>query len=203
MCFSWLSKMFNSKNIVIPTPSTPPLPQVTTEELKVVDVVNTLPWHPTKRWGNRALSVIKKVIIHQTMSAGTMQSVNKYHITPAADNHINTTGAPHICYHFVIETDGTIYKTNKITHIVWHCTGQNTCSVGILIMGDFNAPDHIGTEPTEKQIHSLKNLLDAIVNDTFEGLKIQKSDIFGHCDFGKLNCPGTKLYSFIQEYKKS
>ncbi|HNW88095.1 MAG TPA: peptidoglycan recognition family protein [Bacteroidales bacterium] len=201
MCLNWLSKFFNPP--VVPIISGPVcIPEV--KVLEVTDVVDTLPWHPTKRWGTRTLSVINKIIVHQTLSKGTMQAVNKYHITPAEDNHISATGAPHICYHFVIEKDGTIYKTNKVTHIVWHCTGQNTASIGILVMGNFDAVDYKGTEkPTEKQIKSLGNLLDAITKDNLEGLKITKLNIFGHCDFGKLDCPGTRLYSFIQEYKKS
>lgn len=176
--------------------------------VKVADIVNKLPWHKTRRWAKRELNTIRKIIVHQTAATSSLQEVNIYHITPSPNNHISTKGAPHICYHYAIDKDGIIYKVNYLNNTVWHCLGENADSIGILILGEFSGPSFNGKEtPTEQQLNSLKSLLDAFTDTDLEeytnGIVIKKSEIYGHRDFGKINCPGNVIYSFIQTYKNS
>lgn len=178
----------------------------TLTSVSVKNYINVLPWHPYRRWSVRPLTCVNKIIIHQAASKGTVENVNLYHITPSSNNHIDKKGAPHICYHYVISRTGDIYKVNSLTHIVWHCKEQNTSSIGILILGNFSGPSYLGSqEPTIEQLHSLKKILDIYTNaqKNFEGLTINKNNIFGHKDFGKENCPGNILYNFLKNYKTS
>ena len=95
---------------------------------------------------------------------------------------------------------------NSLTSVVWHCKGQNSNSIGILVLGNFSGPSYSGSqEPTVEQVNSLENLVLAYTNNEAEehtkGLIIDKNKVFGHRDFGKENCPGNVLYSFLQDYK--
>jgi N-acetyl-anhydromuramyl-L-alanine amidase AmpD len=172
----------------------------------VKDYINVLPWHVNRRWSTRSLTDIDSIIIHQSASTGSLKNVNAYHITPSPNNHISHAGAPHICYHYVIDRNGIVYNVNSLTSVVWHCKGQNSNSIGILVLGNFSGPSYNGSqEPTAEQVNSLKKLILAYTNNENEehtkGLVINKSKVFGHKDFGKENCPGNVLYSFLQDYK--
>ena len=177
--------------------------------IEVINYINVLPWHTKRKWGKRSLSSINEIIVHQSLSTGSLESVNNYHITPSVNNHISPYGAPHICYHFAIDKEAKIYRCNPLSSIVWHCRKQNTFSIGILVLGDFSGPSYIGKEnPSEKQLESLGALLDAIIGNTdaIAGNKatevsLNKDNIFGHNSFGKENCPGTIISEFIESYK--
>lgn len=77
--------------------------------MDITNLINVLPWHPTKRWAVRTKASINTIVVHQAASAGTIENINKYHITPTSDrdhdgdiegwekNHISPTGCPHIC----------------------------------------------------------------------------------------------------------
>ena len=177
--------------------------------MNIKNYVNVLPWHTKRKWGKRSLSSINKVIVHQSLSTGSVEGVNRYHITPSTSNHISPYGAPHICYHFAIDKEGVIYKCNPLSSVVWHCRKQNTFSIGILILGNFSGPSYIGSEtPSERQLENLGILLDSIISNdnTIAGNKatevsLNKDNIFGHNSFGKENCPGNLVSEFLETYK--
>ena len=125
---------------------------------------------------------------------GSVEQVNNYHITPGEQNHLTKRGAPHFSYHYGIDLDGTVYKANSHSSTTWHTKGQNSCSVGIMVAGDFSGDTHKGKlEPTDIQKKNLQKLLDHLILE----LSLADKDIYGHCDFGKPACPGTELYQLI------
>ena len=147
-------------------------------------------------WGQRPISFIDKIVIHQALSEADTVRIHNYHTSENC--HLRTGGAPKIAYHYTIEKCGTIYKVNELTDVVWHCYGQNMHSVGILVIGDFDGPVHIGKScPTEKQLKSLNDLLRFLQKE----LSIEDKYIYGHYDFGKQNCPGNEMERFIKRYK--
>jgi len=160
------------------------------------------PSYPHKPvWGQRPLSMINKIIVHQELADGDTESVHRYHISE--NSHLKQGGAPRIAYHFTVEKDGTVYQVNELKDIVWHCRGQNIESIGIMLCGNFDGPTHKGTgSPTSIQIQGLKNLL----NYLSEELKFSDRPytfIRGHCDFGKENCPGNEVIYFLRnQYRK-
>ena len=169
--------------------------------MKINNWTKILPWHPTRRWSKRSVNTINKVIVHQSMSTGNLLSINNYHIS--FNNHISKKACPHICYHYCIDKEGSVYKTNPISSTVWHCGKQNTSSIGILVIGNFTGPSYAGSEvPTEIQLAALRYLLlDVLLLDTKIAPRVGKTDIYGHAEFGKENCPGTVISEFLDRLK--
>ena len=65
-----------------------------------------------------------------------------------------------------------------------------------MVAGDFSGGSHTGkTEPIKIQLRNLNFLL----NNLLDELKLNNSDIYGHCDFDKPACPG---YSIMHEINK-
>jgi len=181
-----------------PTPVAPAVP------FQIIDIVNQLEWHTTRRWAKRGLKQIQKIVVHQAYASykkTTLEGVNKYHITPSPDNHLSPNGAPHIAYHYCIIGDGTIYQTNYLSNSTWHCAGENTKSIGILVLGDFHGPTRVGADghPTRNQLVNLERLLNDLIE--LPELNISSQDVYGHKDFGKQNCPGIAVARFLEEYK--
>ena len=171
-------------------------PKVELPKFEVINATKILPWHKSRTWSKRALKSINKIVVHQELGMGLVEQVNNYHITPGKQNHLSNKGAPHFAYHYGIDLNGTVYKVNPHSATVWHCKGQNSCSVGIMVAGDFSGENHQGkTEPTELQLRNLNFLL----NNLLDELKLKSSDIYGHCDFGKPACPG---YTIMNEINK-
>jgi len=156
----------------------------------IKDIVTDLMWHPVRKWGSRSTDLIKKIIIHQSLSDSTTRNINSYHVNP---NHISSRGCPHICYHYSIEKDGTTYKCNSPAHVVWHAKGFNIVSLGILVIGNFDGPSWTGkSAPTPQQLNSL-NRLTKYLKQVY---RLDNSAIFGHPN--KENCPGNILDEWVE-----
>jgi len=164
--------------------------------MEILNCIKSLPWNPTRRWQTRSLDKIDKIIIHQELGETPVENVNAYHIGP---NHISPQGCPHFCYHYGIEKDGTVKQANELSSVTWHTTGQNTVSVGIMLVGNFNGTGYnLGKEgPTPEQMVSL----DALVKQLQSSLDLTNQDVFGHYHFGKPACPGYKISEWIENLR--
>ena len=183
--FRWIIKLFEA------------LSQTKPPEIK--DVRQEFPWHETRKWSKRATSQIKQIIIHQAISVGSAKAINNYHITPSPQNHLSLKGAPHIAYHYAIDRDGKVLWCNSHTDVTWHCRGENTRSIGVIVCGDFDYEGHVGADskPTRLQMKNLKALLRTLKTQ----LELTDMNIYGHNEFGKTSCPGTHIQDFINERK--
>ncbi|MDP8257103.1 MAG: peptidoglycan recognition family protein [Candidatus Alcyoniella australis] len=169
----------------------------------IIRLVESLPWNPSRpRWPQqRDLEKIDRVILHQSLGHADPSGnrdvfgINNYHVSPG--NHISAGGCPHICYHLVVDDDGSIYQTNELTDVVWHCKGQNSRSIGIMLVGNFAGPGHSGGEPTEAQ----EQAFIALTKHLVKTLGLAMDGFFGHRDFGKLACPGTTAYGWIKKLR--
>lgn len=169
------------------------------DKIEIKEIIDSLPWHETRKWDRRKPSKVKYLIIHQMASAGTVEQINNYAIHP---NHVSDQGAPHIFYHYFIDFDGTIFWCNDWEDITWHCKGKNTSSIGIGFRGDLRGPSHHGKEMelTKEQKKSVVQLLDYLCLT----LKIEKKNIKGHCEIDptrKPNCPGLSAMIEIKKYR--
>ena len=167
--------------------------------------VNVLPWHPTRRWSKRSVSEIDKIIIHQTLSVGSIRAINNYHITPGSQNHLSQKGAPHIAYNYLIDRagddgiDGRIIRANNLDDIVWHTKGQNRVGIGISICGNFVGEGYNDGEkgPTAAPMKSLAQLVEILQN----AYNIPNTKVYGHYHFGKPACPGTAVKKWIEKFR--
>lgn len=176
-----------------------------TKQLKVENWIDKLitneNYDANKPWGVRGLASVNKIIVHQSLSnvvgKPDTQSIHNYHISP--ESHLKPgIGAPRIAYHYTIEEDGTVIQCNELKHITWHCVGQNTSSIGVMVVGDFNGADHTGKDvPTKEQLESLDMLLDTLIKQ----FNLSKDSVRGHCDFGKPACPGAAVMAHISKWR--
>ena len=164
---------------------------------EIRNCINQLRWSPTYIWSKRSLNKVNQVIVHQALSEGSVEAINKYHISPG--NHISNKGCPHICYHYVIDREDNILQTNLLSSIVWHCSQRNTHSIGILVLGNFDGPSYKGTQNVLGiQVENLRYLLSMLLSK----YHLNRQNVFGHNDFGKENCPGNVITNFIRGYKE-
>ncbi|MEO9869087.1 peptidoglycan recognition protein family protein [Ekhidna sp.] len=166
--------------------------------MEIQNLITKLPWHPTRRWSVRQLSKIGKIILHQELGEADVEAVNNYHIQP---NHISSRGCPHLCYHYAIRKNGEIIQSNELSSVTWHCKGQNTSAIGIMVVGNFNGPGYdMGTsEPTKEQIKSIQFLIEYLQ----KSFNLSNQDVYGHYHFGKPACPGHDLQKLVEKYRNN
>ncbi|MDK2801083.1 MAG: N-acetylmuramoyl-L-alanine amidase [Clostridiales bacterium] len=124
----------------------------------------------------------KKIIIHHSATADGLMlkdfdSIRNY--------HINVNKWRDIGYHWVIESVNNQYKIIKGRDEKdngAHCIGQNTQSIGICVVGNFNE-----TEPLEAQLQVLVRLIKDIYS------RYGELPVYRHKDFYNTSCPGDKF----------
>ncbi len=168
--------------------------------MRIENWVDKLPWHPRRRWAKRNLEEIDRIVIHQTLTTATIEEVNHYHITPSPHNHLSPQGAPHIAYHYLIQSDGLPVQANKIEDVTWHTKGYNTLGIGVALCGNFIGEGYNDGDPgpTEAQMNSLKELIPLLQ----VAYHIPNMKIYGHYHFGKPACPGTVVKNWIESIRK-
>lgn len=141
--------------------------------LSIKNIVDLLP-AGYGTYGTRSLEQITTIVIHH--SASEDQTAFDY-----ADYHISTHNWPGIGYHYVIDPDGTVNQTNKLTTVSYHVASNNTPSVGICVSGNLN--NHPMTAAQERALKALISRLRTILPN--------KLTVAGHRDFGTTDCPGS------------
>jgi len=170
-------------------------------------------------WSKRTLIDINTILVHQTgklpeVERATLYDINDYHRTPSFDrdgdgkidswerNHLTDTGAPGICYHFVLERSGRIFQTNRISDVVWGAKGYNGKSIHILVNGNFVGPEWVGTEtPSAGQLRNLKRLI-RILAKRYD-IKIENIKGHGEINPYKINCPGDVVMAELNKFKET
>ena len=124
--------------------------------MEIKDVVNKLPTHPTKKYIKRPITAITTTVVHHSLTVDLSGDKDIYAF---ARYHVNNHGWPGIGYHYVIDRDGTIYKTNYLTTKSYHVGNHNIYCIGVCLVGDFRTDD-----PTYIQYKSLYDLLENLVS---------------------------------------
>jgi hypothetical protein len=143
--------------------------------IKITNVVDKLPKHKTKRYRKRSLEGIEQIVIHHSAFDGDdMKAYARYHV----DHH----NWPGIGYTFMISRKGDIYMTNYLDTLCYNTRMQNTKSLGICFMGDYNnnplSMDAL--DAGAELIKLLKQVLDI-------------KAIIRHGDVVNTDCPGDKF----------
>lgn len=140
------------------------------EPLNIVDICESLPRHAKKVYPRRDRSSITRVVIHHV---GVDATVGPYN---TAGYHVRK-GWPGIAYHYFIRASGTVFRTQPLDVISYHCGSKyNDMSVGICLEGSFME----GRKPTPAQIQSLRRLTK----------HFYPWDVYGHRDLCQTACPG-------------
>ena len=145
----------------------------------ITDLRPRLPLHPDRDYDRRSLDQIQQVIIHHTAAPAsqTIEAIANYHTGP---NHICDNGCPGIAYHFMIDRAAKVYQVNDLETISFHVSGQNTVSVGICLIGNYDE-----LEPTPQQLTAVVRVIRYLNRKLNRRLAIA-----GHRDYANKSCPG-------------
>lgn len=149
---------------------------------------------------------IDKIILHHAGGLGTNNLASTQNLTVKNIDLAHRDRWPDfksslgyfVGYTFVIEKDGTLTQTRAIGEETAHTIGQNTSSVGIMIMGNFEKGVNI---PTIEQKMRLKSLLNNLLTNqplnvhVVPGtiLDMSPSRIYPHRHFAQTSCYGSSL----------
>jgi hypothetical protein len=160
------------------TKSKLPMPPTVLSDPRVKHIQGTLAKGP-KPYNKRSLSAVRQIVVHHTADNGTPESIAKY--------HVNNNKWPGIGYHFLIDNTGQIFQTNDLDTISYNVANQNTKTIGICLIGNFEKE-----QPSTAQIDSLKWLLSAV-----RGV-VGELPLYGHKDRDNTLCPGKNLYALLK-----
>ena len=129
-------------------------------------------------------SITNKIIIHHSASInGSAKLFHEWH---------SEKGYGGIGYHYVILKNGTIERGRSEDLIGAHCIGQNYCSIGICLVGNFTKE-----KPTNEQVSSCIELCSYLCNKY--SIKAPKN-IYGHNYFYNTQCPGFLVNDLIANW---
>jgi N-acetyl-anhydromuramyl-L-alanine amidase AmpD len=155
--------------------------------IKINDIVNDLPNHPTKTYSTRNLNQVNKIVVHHT--AGTFShdayDINRWHTSPTSDGGRDW---PRIGYHFFIDKAGNIFQVNNLDTISYHTAGNNTSSIGVALEGSFDKEIL-----NQAQKNSLTGIIDYLRRNFPQTLQV-----YGHGELqpNKPLCPSVDLSQY-------
>ncbi len=165
-------------------------------EFKVATTLTKGPNGRKYRWPVSYSKAVKLLVVHHTamkVTGETRSGVDRMRALYAY--HSVNRGWGDIGYNFVIDENGAIYegKEGGSSVVAGHAYCNNVGTIGISLMGNFDTE-----QPSQKQMESLKHLLDDLAKEynidldestTFHG-KTYASPIVGHGDLLSTDCPG-------------
>jgi N-acetylmuramoyl-L-alanine amidase len=145
--------------------------------MKITDVTQDLPKHPSKTYATRAISDITHIVVHHSATeTGSAEAFARY--------HVQEQGWPGVGYHYVIGQDGYIKKCHPAEIISYHASGYNSRSLGVCLVGNFDEQ-----KPTRVQLDALIELLKQLMKAY--GIR----NVIGHREVPHTNksCPGKNV----------
>lgn len=128
------------------------------------------------------------IVIHHTGEAdidASAEQIDQWHKN-------NNPPWAMIGYHFVIRKNGDIERGRLEWAVGSHVYGENYHTLGIHLSGDF-----MTAQPTPAQMESCAALVNYLC--IRYGIPLDRDHIVGHCDLMSTDCPGTNLYSRLDE----
>ena len=120
------------------------------------------------------------VVLHHRAGNGDIESIHTQHLK---------NGWAGIGYHFYIRKDGTVYEGRPIAYVGSHCKGNNSCSIGVCLEGDFRKE-----VPTFEQLKVVKEVYE-MVRKTYRNIY----KMVNHRDLFKTSCPCVDLVKLVNE----
>ena len=148
----------------------------------IKDIRWKLPKHKSRTYKRRRLEQIEQIIIHHSAAPETQtpEQIASYHVGP---NHVCDAGCPAIAYHFMIDRAAIVYQVNDLEAISYHASGQNTRSIGICLIGNYDE-----LELTDELIFQTKRLIQYLEQKLGKSLQIAP-----HRKYAEKSCPGWNI----------
>jgi len=109
--------------------------------------------------------------------------------------HRDRRGWADIGYHWLIGFDGNVYQGRVTSAQGAHAgAGHNAHNLGISVLGDFTK-----VLPARRQLRTVQIFLDR----QLARYAIPIERLYGHRDFKPTQCPGDRLYAWLQAYKQA
>ncbi|MFA6432932.1 MAG: peptidoglycan-binding domain-containing protein [Candidatus Paceibacterota bacterium] len=155
----------------------------------------------------RSVNDVLGVCVHQNAGGTNPIDTAQYHTSK--DNYI-TPGRPlpSICYPIAIVAGSkSAWLCHNLADVTWaqgegghgNEGDENRHLIPIVIMGHFDGPADKGHSPGPSA--EQKSALFEIVEQIKTYFEFGNSHIFGHFDFGKLNCPGSMTMDWIMRQR--
>lgn len=160
--------------------------------MNIVDVENKLARHKTKKYRKRQIEDIDYIALHHSLTDDIPGGEDVFAF---ARYHVNDLGWPGIGYTYVIDTDGTIYKTAPATVVTYHVGKHNFSALGVCMVGDFR-----DSKPNEAQYTAVMDLLSTLGY----AYKIPVRNIRGHSEFSGYEwkkCPAINMDKVREDVK--
>jgi N-acetylmuramoyl-L-alanine amidase len=160
------------------------------------DIVSRVEWGALPIKSNfDPMGRINRMTVHHTHEIPGMMHRSDVDIVRAvARYHRNTLQWADIGYHYLIGRDGKVYEGRPATAQGAHARGVNNVSnLGVAVIGDFN---DVLSGP--KQLKTLELFL----KDMRRKYKLSPKRIYGHYQFVNTQCPGKKLKTWLDGFKK-
>ena len=139
------------------------------------NLVYALPRHRSKRYRTRDLSTIKYLVVNHS---AVPQQVGAQEI---AQFHVRNMEWPGIGYHFFVDAQGKILRTNELSTTCYHVQKWDPVSIGICVAGNFTK-----VVPNDAQIKSTARLLAWLMQE----FKLPIEAIKGKKEFIDTQSPG-------------
>ncbi len=159
----------------------------------IIDVVDTLPHHPSLPPYQNRTEPIRKIVIHHTDTSKsvTVEQIARYHVYGTRPNKDPWPG---IGYHYVIAPDGVIYWTQRHETRSYHVGAANNYCLGISLIGRFLMKDYQGNvQPPEDQLPTPAQMDATARLVAWLMTELNVTDIVnvvGHKEVSPTMCPG-------------
>ena len=164
-----ISSVTVSPTAVVTTPAAP------AAAVQIQDVSAQLAGYPSPGYPRRAISAIKRIIIHHTATPANVS------VERIADYQVKNRGLPGITYHYCISDQGVIYQTQPLDVISSHAGNYSADSVGVCLIGNFTS-----AAPPQPQLDATAALLAQLARQ----LNIPVDQIVGYSDLVTTGSPG-------------
>lgn len=114
--------------------------------------------------------------------------------------HIHERGWKDIGYHWVIRRDGKVEQGRPESVVGAHCSGYNTNSIGICLIGGM---EENSSKPEDNFLPIQYESLVCLINEIRNRYPQYKLPIYGHNDFGNTSCPVFSVEKFLNDYNVS
>ncbi len=144
------------------------------------------------RGNNLPMNGVTRITIHHT-GEEHVDSVSELELLRRIEHfHQTSRNWSAIGYHYLVGRTGNVYEGRPVHYQGAHVKYQNEHNLGISVIGDF-----MHVMPAPAQLAALGHFLE----DQRGRFHVGKHRVYGHRELGVSECPGDRLFSWVQRYR--